>query len=59
MRAIVYMSLREVLFRGDDDDAGAGGRPRGGGGVRVEKAGTESSRRACTRVPISQLEIVS
>jgi hypothetical protein len=32
------------------------GRDRSGDGVREEKDGTESSRRACARVPISQLE---
>ena len=53
--AIVYMSAREELMEGFGDE----GRGRGGEGVREEKDGTESSRRACARVPISQLEIVS
>ena len=55
VRAIVYMSAREALTKGFIDE----GRDRGGDGVREEKDGTESSRRACARVPISQLKIVS
>ena len=55
VRAIVYMSAREELMEGLRDE----GRDRGGDGVREEKDGTESSRRACARAPISQLEIVS
>jgi hypothetical protein len=54
LRAIVYMSAREELMEGFGDE----GRGRGGEGVREEKDGTESSRRACARAPISQLEIV-
>jgi hypothetical protein len=54
VRAIVYMSAREALMEGLGDE----GRGRGGD-VREEKDGTESSRRACARAPISQLEIVS
>jgi hypothetical protein len=53
VRAIVYMSAREALMWGLGDE----GRGRGGEGVREEKDGTESSRRACARAPISQLEI--
>ncbi len=52
VRAIVYMSAREALVEGLRDE----GRDRG---VKEEKDGTESSRRACARVPISQLETVS
>jgi hypothetical protein len=55
VRAIVYMSAREALMEGLGDE----GRYRGGEGVREEKDGTESSRRACARVPISQLDIAS
>jgi hypothetical protein len=55
VRAIVYMSAREALMEGLGDE----GKDRGGEGVREEKDGTESSRRACARAPISQLEIVS
>ena len=55
VRAIVYMSAREERMEGLRDE----GRDWGGEGVREEKDGTESSRRACARVPISQLEIVS
>jgi hypothetical protein len=55
VRAIVYMSVREALTEGFGDE----GRDRGNEGVREEKDGTESSRRACARLPISQLEIVS
>ena len=55
VRAIVYMSAREELIAA----LGGEGRDRGGEGVREEKDGTQSSRRACARVPISQLEIVS
>ena len=43
VRAIVYMSAREALMEGLRDE----GRDRGGEGVREEKDGTESSRRAC------------
>ena len=39
-------------------ELGGEGRDWGDEGVREEKDGTESSRRACARVPISQLEIV-
>jgi hypothetical protein len=53
--AIVYISTREALMEGPGDE----GRVPGSEGVREEKDGTESSRRACARVPISQLEIVS
>ena len=53
VRAIVYMSEREALVEGLRDE----GRDPGGD-VREEKDGTESSRRACARVPISQLETV-
>jgi hypothetical protein len=53
VRAIAYMSAREALMEGLGDE----GRGRGGD-VREEKDGTESSRRACARAPISQLEIV-
>lgn len=49
--AIVYMSAREALTEGLGDE----GRDRACEGVREEKDGTESSRRACARVPISQL----
>ena len=52
--AIVYISAREALMEGVRDE----GRNRCGEGVREEKDGTESSRRACARVPISQLGIV-
>ena len=55
VRAIVYISEREAITEGFEDE----GRDRGGGGVKDENDGTESSRRACARVPISQLEIVS
>jgi hypothetical protein len=55
VRAIVYMSAREALMWGLGDE----GKGRGDEGVRDEKDGTESSRRACARAPISQLEIVS
>lgn len=55
VRAIVYMSAREALMKGFRDEE----RDRGGDGVKEEKDGTESSRRACARAPISQLEIVS
>ena len=55
VRAIVYMSAREELIA----ELGGEGSDRGGEGVREEKDGTESSRRACARAPISQLEIVS
>ena len=54
VRAIVYMSAREASMEGFGDE----GRDREDEGVREEKDGTESSRRACARVPISQLEIV-
>jgi hypothetical protein len=54
VRVIVYMSAREALM----ERLGGEGRDRGGEGVREEKDGTESSRRACARAPISQLEIV-
>jgi hypothetical protein len=53
VRAIAYMSAREALVEGPGDV----GRDPGGEGVREEKDGTESSRRACARAPISQLEI--
>jgi hypothetical protein len=49
--AIVYMSAR--AGKGE-----VGGNPRDAG-FRGEKAGSSSSRRACARVPISQLEIVN
>ena len=55
VRAIVYMSAREALMEGPGDE----GKDRGGEGVREEKDGMESSRRACARAPISQLEIES
>ena len=55
VRAIVYMSAREELMEGFGDERSG----RGGEGVREEKDGTESSRRACARAPISQLEMVS
>jgi hypothetical protein len=48
------MSAREASMEGFGDE----GRDREDEGVREEKDGTESSRRACARVPISQLEIV-
>jgi hypothetical protein len=53
VRAIVYMSAREALV----EELGGEGRGRGGEGVREEKDGAESSRRAWARAPISQLEI--
>ena len=52
-RAIVYMSEREEIT----ECFGDVGRDWGGEGVREEKDGTESSRIACARAPISQLEI--
>ena len=55
VHAIVYMPPRDVLMCGLRDE----GRSRGGEGFREENDGTESSRRACARVPISQLETVS
>ena len=54
LRAIVYTSTRDALavaFRSE-----GGGRATGE--VRTEKDETESSRRACARVPSSQLEIM-
>jgi hypothetical protein len=53
LRAIVYMSVREALTEAFKDER----RGWGDEGVRAEKAGTESSRRACARVPSSQLKI--
>ena len=54
LRAIVYTSPREALI--------AALKFEGGGRVteevRTEKEGAESSRRACARVPSSQLEIM-
>lgn len=54
VRAIVYMSEREEITECFGDE----GRDWGDEGVKGEKDGTESSRRACARAPISQLEIV-
>jgi hypothetical protein len=51
--AIVYMSEREALTELLKDE----GRELASEGVRTENDGMESSRRACARVPISQLEI--
>jgi len=51
--AIVYMSEREALMELLKDD----GREWAGEGDRAEKDGMESSRRACARAPISQLQI--
>jgi hypothetical protein len=52
--AIMYMSVREALMELLKDE----GRERTAGeGVRTERDGMESSRRACARAPISQLEI--
>jgi hypothetical protein len=53
--AIVYMSAREALMEG----LGGEGKGPGDESVREEKDGTESSRRACARAPISQLEKIS
>ena len=53
LRAIVYTSAREALTLA----LGFEGGGRTTEDVRTEKEGTESSRRACARVPISQLEI--
>jgi len=51
--AIVYISEREALMELLKDE----GSERDSESVRTEKDGMESSRRACARVPISQLEI--
>ena len=53
LRAIVYMSEREAFI----EELGGEARAWGGEGVKDEKDGTESSRRAWARAPISQLEI--
>ena len=51
--AIVNTSAREALTEVLKDE----GRGWGNEGVRAEKDGTESSRRACAREPSSQLNI--
>lgn len=53
LRAIVYTSARELLTEELMDEGGG----RGAEGLRTEKEGTDSSRRASARVPSSQLEM--
>jgi len=53
LRAIANTSVREALSEGLKDEGGG----REIEGVRTEEEGAESSRRACARVPISQLKI--
>jgi hypothetical protein len=52
LRAIVNTSAREAFSEEPKDDGGG----RETEGVRAEKRGAESSRRAWARVPSSQLE---
>jgi hypothetical protein len=53
LRAIVNTSARELLT----EELIVEGGGRGAEGLRTEKEGTDSSRRACARVPSSQLEM--